>query len=69
MGQNAEVLTKEKHNSVLKSELTARKKVERISKDPKVQNKTINFKKSHDLISVKAYMRSLQLKRKETLMS
>ena len=45
------------------------KKVERISKDPRIQNKVINAKKSNDLISIKAYIRSLQMKRKETLMS
>ena len=50
------------------SELSLRK-VEPISSNPKIQNKVINFNKSNDLISIKAYIKSLQLKRKETLMS
>jgi len=45
------------------------RKVEPISDNPKIQNKTINFNKSNDLISIKAYMKKLHLKRKETLMS
>ncbi len=45
------------------------RKVEPISSDPKDQNKTINFNKSNDLISIKAYIKSLQMKRKITLMS
>ncbi len=45
------------------------RKVEPISNNPKIQNKTINFNKSNDLISIKAYLKSLQMKRKETLMS
>lgn len=50
------------------TELSLRK-VEPISANPKIQNKTINFNKSNDIISIKAYMKSLHLKRKETLMS
>ena len=50
------------------TELSLRK-VEPISDNPKIQNKVINFNKSNDLISIKAYMKSLQMKRKETLMS
>lgn len=49
--------------------LYALKKVDHISADPRVQNKMIYYKKSKDIISVKAYIRSLQMKRKETLMS
>ncbi len=45
------------------------KKVEPISADPKVQNKSINYGKSQEIISVKAYIRKLHLKRKETLVS
>lgn len=45
------------------------RKVEPISANPKIQNKTINFNKSNDIISVKAYMKSLHLKRKLTIMS
>jgi len=52
----------------IKTEVAA-KKIDPISINPKVQNKTINFKKSNDIISVKAYIKSLQMKRKETLVS
>ena len=45
------------------------KKIEPISEDPVDQTKTLNYKKSKDIISIKAYIRSLQMKRKETLMS
>lgn len=47
----------------------AYRKVEPISQDPKDQNKSINFTKSNELISIKAYIKSLQMKRKITLMS
>ncbi len=64
---------KEKANTTIKTstktELIVAKKIEPISDNPKVQNKTINFKKSNELISVKAYIRSLQLRRNVTLMS
>lgn len=56
-------------NLKLDSEFITYKKVERISKDPMIQNRMINAQKSGDLISVKAYIKSLQMKRKETLMS
>ncbi|NQX86107.1 MAG: hypothetical protein HRT67_09430 [Flavobacteriaceae bacterium] len=45
------------------------KKIDRISNNPLKQNKDINAKKSNDLISVEAYIKSLQLKRKADLMS
>ena len=45
------------------------KKVEQISVNPKTQILDLNYKKSNDIISIKAYIKSLQLKRKETLMS
>ena len=57
------------HEPNQSDELLGCKKVERISKDPMIQNKVINTKKSKDIISIKAYMKSLQMKRKETLMS
>lgn len=47
----------------------ALRKIEPISFDPKVQIKNINFNKSNDIISLKAYIKSLQMKRKTTLMS
>jgi hypothetical protein len=45
------------------------KKVEQISVNPKTQNLDLNYKKSNDIISIKAYIKSLQLKRKATLNS
>ena len=45
------------------------KKVDPISINPKRQNLDLNFKKSNDIISVKAYIKSLQLKRKATVKS
>lgn len=45
------------------------KKVDVISANPKDQIIDVNIKKSKDITSVKAYIRSLQLKRQETLMS
>ncbi|NNK69474.1 MAG: hypothetical protein HKO96_03275 [Flavobacteriaceae bacterium] len=50
-------------------DLYSLKRIERISADPRVQNKSINYGKSQEIISVKAYIRILQMKRKETLMS
>ena len=52
----------------VKQEVTI-KKVDHITIDPKKQNLDLNFKKSNDIISVKAYIKSLQLKRKATLVS
>ena len=68
MSQNSATTKDAQQKAVIKTEIAV-KKIEPISANPKVQNKTINFKKSNDLISVKAYMRSLQLKRKTTLVS
>ncbi len=45
------------------------KKIDHISINPKTQNLDLNFKKSNDIISVEAYIKSLQLKRKATVMS
>ena len=45
------------------------KKVDPISINPKEQHKNLNFKKSHDLISVKAYIKSLRIKRKAAINS
>jgi len=50
-------------------ELFSYRKVEPFSDDPLLQNKMINAKKSKDLISIKAYIKSLQMKRKSTLMT
>ena len=51
------------------NQLLTIKKVDPISINPKKQNLDLNFKKSNDIISVKAYIKSLQLKRKATVMS
>ena len=45
------------------------KRIERISADPRVQNKSINYGKSQEIISIKAYIRILHMKQKETQMS
>ena len=68
MAQSSTINTVEEVKTIIKTEVVI-KKVEPISINPKTQNLDLNFKKSNDLISVKAYIKSLQLKRKETLMS
>jgi uncharacterized protein (UPF0210 family) len=55
-------------NTTIKTEVIVKKKVEPISVNP-LEQSNLNIKKSIDLISVKAYIKSLQLKRKESLMS
>ena len=62
----ANVIIKAEINKDLKLTI---KKVDPISINPKKQNLDLNFKKSSDIISVKAYIKSLQLKRKATVMS
>lgn len=52
----------------IKQEVTV-KKYDKITIDPKRQNLDLNFKKSNDIIDVKAYIKSLQLKRKATVIS
>ena len=68
MAQSTTINTVEEVKATIKTEVVI-KKVEPISINPKTQNLDLNFKKSNDLISIKAYIKSLQLKRKETLMS
>jgi len=51
-----------------KSTLAAKKKTERISDNPHEQT-NITFKKSIDIISVKAYIKSLQIKGDQSLNS
>ncbi|MBT8266528.1 MAG: hypothetical protein KJO41_06115 [Bacteroidia bacterium] len=53
----------------LNTEIISYRKVEPISPDPIDQNKSINFIKSNELISIKAYIKSLQMKRKTTEIS
>jgi len=60
--------TIEKKENTIKTEVVI-KKVDPISINPKTQHRDLNFKKSHDLISVKAYIKSLKMKRKATLVS
>ena len=50
----------------IKQEVTI-KKYDKITLDPRKQNLDLNFKKSNDIIDVKAYIKSLQLKRKATV--
>jgi len=68
MAQTTTTNTVEDTNTIIETEV-AIKTVEPISINPKTQNLDLNYKKSNDLISIKAYIKSLQLKRKETLMS
>ena len=61
-------IVKTEAKSIIKTEV-AIKKIDTISINPKTQSLDLNYKKSNDIISVKAYIKSLQLKRKESLMS
>jgi len=69
-----EITVEVETNAIIKAEINKDlkltiKKVDPISINPKKQNLDLNFKKSNDIISVKAYIKSLQLKRKATVMS
>ncbi len=68
MAQTTTINTVEETKTIIKTEVVI-KKVEPISINPKTQSLDLNYKKSNDIISIKAYIKSLQLKRKETLMS
>ncbi len=68
MAQTTEIKTLEESKATINTEV-AIKKVETISTNPKTQNLDLNFQKSNDIISIKAYIKSLQLKSKETVMS
>ena len=68
MAQTTTTNTVEDTNTIIEIEV-AIKTVEPISINPKTQNLDLNYKKSNDLISIKAYIKSLQLKRKETVLS
>ena len=61
--QNSDENAKTKFNTTIKTEVkvAAKKKTERISTNPLEQTQ-ISFKKSHDIISVNAYIKSLQIK-------
>jgi len=69
-----EITVEVEANVIIKAEISkdlklAIKKVDPISINPKKQNLDLNFKKSNDIISVKAYIKSLQIKRKATVIS
>lgn len=66
--QNTDVKATDNTETTVKTEV-AIKKVEAISVDPKTQHLDLNFKKSNDIISIKAYIKTLQLKRKATIVS
>ncbi|MBN4070485.1 hypothetical protein JYT76_02275 [Olleya sp. AH-315-F22] len=68
MAQTTVIDSVEENKTNIKTEVVI-KKVEPISINPKTQNLDLNYKKSNDIISVKAYIKSLQLKQKETQMS
>jgi len=70
--EKTEVKTEVKVDINIKAEINQEltiKKVDPISINPQRQNLDLNFKKSNDIISVKAYIKSLQLKRKATVIS
>lgn len=67
-----EITVEVEANVIIKAEINKDlmltiKKIDPISINPKKQNLDLNFKKSNDIISVKAYIKSLQLKRKATV--
>lgn len=66
--QNDSDIVKTAVSTIIKTEVVI-KKIDPISINPKTQNLDLNYKKSNDIISVKAYIKSLQLKRKATVMS
>lgn len=72
--EKTEVKTEVKADIMIQAEINQEleltiKKIDPISVNPKKQNLDLNFKKSYDIISVKAYIKSLQLKRKATVIS
>ena len=68
MAQTTVIDSAQETKATIKTEV-AIKKIDPISINPKTQNLDINYKKSNDLISIKAYIKSLQLKSKVTVMS
>lgn len=70
--EKTETKTEVKADVIIKAEIIqeiAIKKIDPITTNPKKQNLDLNFKKSNDIISVKAYIKSLQLKRTASVMS
>jgi len=68
MAQTTVIDSAQETKTTIKTEV-AIKKIDPISINPKTQNLDLNYKKSNDLISIKAYIKSLQLKSKVTVMS
>ncbi|MBT8259780.1 MAG: hypothetical protein HKO92_04505 [Flavobacteriaceae bacterium] len=66
MGQEKNEFSKIDIQSNLKSEITI-KKIEPISSNPLEQIQLLNIK-SEELISIKAYIKTLKVKRKETIL-
>jgi hypothetical protein len=68
--QNSDDNTKADINTTINTEIiiTAKKKTERISINP-LEQTNINFKKSYDIISIQANLKSLQIKGSATLNS
>lgn len=66
--QNSDENAKVEINTTVKTEVAAKKKTEPISINP-LEQTNMNIKKSHDIISVEAYIKSLQIKGKTTLNS
>lgn len=56
--------SKEKVKTTHKFEVVI-KKIDTISANPKMQTIQLNHKKNNEIISIKAYIKSLRLKRKE----
>jgi len=70
-GQNQTITTEKNIEiSTLKIEKleVAIKKIDPISANPKVQSVNFTYKKSKDIISIKAYIKSLDLRCKETVL-
>lgn len=67
LGQESSVVFKNEIKNAVKSEV-AIKKVDPISANPTEQSKTLNTLKSKELISIRAYIKTLRLKRKETVL-
>lgn len=68
MAQSTDVKDTDTVKATVKTEV-AIQKVDHISVDPKTQHLDLNYKKSNDIISIKAYIKTLQLKRKATVTS
>lgn len=68
--QNSDKNAKTEFNNTISTEVevAAKKKTERISTNP-LEQTLMNFKKSHDIISVNAYIKSLQIKGEAALNS